>query len=226
MKDTRVRILKKGLGLLAREGLHGVTLGTLAQRSDVSKSGLFAHFGSKQDVQLSLLDETARVAEATFIKPAMEAPAGLPRLVATVTAWFGWSDRAGLNGGCPIAAGMFEMDDADTSDPVRLRLLALEAQGRQLMTALVQDAIKAKHLNQSVDPDQFVWELTGIYLAHHTSHRFRRDPLALQRALTAFHSLVERSSGKTNTKRRTSQSKFGRRARAPGGSRGPRSGSR
>ena len=81
--------MAEGLGLLARSGFAGVTLGALATQSGLSKSGLFAHFGSKTEVQLQLLDETAQTAQKTVVEPAMNAAEGLPRLRAVFEGWLG-----------------------------------------------------------------------------------------------------------------------------------------
>ena len=104
MNETRKRIVAEGLDLLARGGFAGVTLGVLATQTGLSKSGLFAHFGSKTEVQLRLLDETAETARKTVVEPAMKAAEGLPRLRAVFERWLGWSEKAGLGGGCPSPA--------------------------------------------------------------------------------------------------------------------------
>ncbi len=193
MKDTKQRILAQGLNLLTSTGFANVTVGSLAQRTGMSKSGLFAHFGSKEDVQLELLEETHRVATATFIEPALRHPAGLRRLRAVVHGWFGWTDKAGLEGGCPIAAGLFEYDDAPVEGPVRQRLVAMEEQWRMFLGTMTGEAVKAGELRADLDVDQFVWELCGMYLNHHVSHRFLHDPNANARAQEAFRGLIKRS---------------------------------
>src|SRR5579863_3480743 len=105
---TRERILGQGLALMSRAGLSGVTLGVLADQVGMSKSGLFAHFKSKEDVQIELLEYTTQFGRPYIIDPAMRQPEGLPRLKALVKHWLGWAPRSGLPGGCPIAAAMFE----------------------------------------------------------------------------------------------------------------------
>jgi AcrR family transcriptional regulator len=194
MKDTKDRILAEGLDLLAKNGFAGVTLGVLAQQTGLSKSGLFAHFGSKSEVQLRLLDEMMQVSRMTVIEPAMRAASGLPRLRAVFEGWLGWTEKAGLHGGCPVASGFFEFDDADANDPVRRRLAAMEAEWRGFLAELTSAAIGAGDLNPDLDIDQFVWELCGMYLNHHVSYRFLHDPRATKRALFAFAGLVSRSS--------------------------------
>src|SRR5262245_10334852 len=193
MKQTRERIVAEGVGLLSKSGLAGVTLGVLATQTGMSKSGLFAHFKSKEEVQLQLLDETARLAQATVIEPAMKMPAGLGRLRALFTRWLGWSEKAGLGGGCAVAGGFFELDDAPENDPVRQRLMAMELEFRQLLTTLTNDAVKHGELSAGLDVPQFVWEMCGLYLNHHVSYRFIRDPRATKRAHRAFDELVKRS---------------------------------
>jgi AcrR family transcriptional regulator len=167
MKDTKQRIVTEGLDLLVRGGFGGVTLGVLAQQTGLSKSGLFAHFGSKSEVQLRLLEEAAEVSRTTILEPALKIASGLPRLRAVFEGWLGWTEKAGLRGGCPVAGGFFELDDADPQDPVRRRLVALEAEWRGFLAELTAAAVKTGDLSPDLDVDQFVWELCGIYLNHH-----------------------------------------------------------
>jgi AcrR family transcriptional regulator len=200
--STRERILHKGLALMSQSGLSGVTLGVLADQVGMSKSGLFAHFRSKEDVQIELLTHMAEFAAVHVIEPSMAASEGLPRLRALVRNWFGWAQRAGLPGGCPVAAGLFEFDDVEGR--VRNKILEMEGTWRRLLTELVQRAVDLGHLRRDLDVDQFVWELSGIYLGHHAAHRFLRAADADARALTAFQALVDRakpdrSQNKTRT---------------------------
>jgi AcrR family transcriptional regulator len=186
--DTIERILHRGLDLLSEVGLSGVTLGLLAQEVDMSKSGLFAHFRSKDDVQIALLCHMADVANTKVVLPAMQVSPGLPRLKALVKNWFGWTTRAGLRGGCPVAAAMFELDDA--KGEVRAKAVEMEAHWRGLLTQFVKESVERGHLRHDLDVDQFVWELCGIYLSHHTSSRFLRDLRSDARARKAFEALV------------------------------------
>jgi AcrR family transcriptional regulator len=189
--STRERILHQGLALMSQSGLDGVTLGVLADQVGMSKSGLFAHFRSKEDVQIELLSHMAEFAMAHVVEPSMTADEGLPRLRALVRNWFGWAQRAGLPGGCPVAAGLFEFDDVEGR--VRNKILEMESQWRFTLTELVQRAVSLGHLRRDLDVDQFVWELCGIYLGHHAAHRFLRSADADRRAQTAFQALVDRA---------------------------------
>jgi len=197
--STRERILEQGLALMSRSGLPGVTLGVLADQVGMSKSGLFAHFRSKEEVQIGLLQYTAEFATARVVAPAMKAKEGLPRLKALVANWFGWTRRAGLPGGCPVAAGLFEFDDIP--GPVRNKILEMESEWRGLLTGLVRQAVDHGHLRRDLDLDQFVWELCGIYLGHHAAYRFLHSGDADRRAQTAFKALLERAASVPDEKK-------------------------
>src|SRR5260370_31553776 len=109
-RATRDRILDAGLNLLSTSGFAGVTIGLLASQVGMSKSGLFAHFKSKDDIDIALLEQMFEVAQKNIVVPSMRAQQGLSRLTALVENWFGWSTKDGLIEGCPDAAGMFELD--------------------------------------------------------------------------------------------------------------------
>jgi AcrR family transcriptional regulator len=185
------RILERGLDLVSRVGLSGATLGVLASDVGMSKSGLFAHFHSKEAVQVALLRRMAQAADAAVVSPAMKAPPGLPRLTTLVENWLGWAAKAGLRGGCPIAAAMFELDDAP--GPIRCEAVSMEGRWRALLSRLTGEAVALGHLRQNLGVEQFVWELCGIYLSHHVSTRFLQDPQADRRASLAVGALIKRS---------------------------------
>jgi len=191
---TREKILQCGLDLLSEVGLSGVSLGVLAREVGMSKSGLFAHFRSIEEVQLALLRHMGEVATEHVVLPAMQVAAGLPRLTALVHRWLGWTTTAGLRGGCPVAAAMFELDDA--AGQVRATVVEMERNWRGLLSQMVQGAVDAGDLDVDLDVEQFVWELCGIYLCHHASRRFLRDARSDARALTAFEALVARARTK------------------------------
>ena len=188
---ARDRILVSGSNLLSHAGLSGVTLAALAHQAGMSKSGIFAHFKSKNDLQIQLLDRTAQIAQEHVVAPAFQVEEGLPRLLALVKRWMGWTRHAGLEGGCAVAAGMFELDDQ--SGPVRDKLLLLEEFWRNLLVDLTKRAVELQHLREGVDVEQFVWEICGIYLSHHISLRFLNDPQADTRAARALDGLIERA---------------------------------
>jgi AcrR family transcriptional regulator len=187
---TKERLLGIGLDQVSIGGLAGLTLGRLADASGLSKSGLFVHFRSKERLQLDLLNRFEAVADRNVVRPALRAQPGLPRLRALATLWFGWPTRAGLKGGCPLAAALFELDDLEGG--VRDYVRKLEARWRVLLGQLVSEAISEGHLRGDTDVEQFVWELCGIYLAHHVASRFVRSKGADVRGRMALDALIRR----------------------------------
>jgi hypothetical protein len=142
-----------------------------------------------------------KIAGRTVIAPAMTAPEDRsPRLNALVQRSFGWTRRAGLDGGCAVAAGLFEPDDHE--GPAREHLLAMEKRWRDLLAEQVRRSIQLNHFLKEVDVDQFVWELCGIYLSHHASYRFVRDPKADKRAAKASDALLRRFVSESDARAR------------------------
>ena len=186
--STHERILRRGLEIVSERGVMGVSVGGLAERAGLSKSGLFAHFRSKEDLQLEIL----RFAEGEFERevavPALEAPEGLPRLRAFFERWLGWAPRCGLPGGCPFVGAVFELDDAQ--GPVREYLIEGQRAWSEAILGLIREAVALGHLREDLDAEQFAWQLYGIYLAHHVSQRLVRDPSADAKAHAAFESML------------------------------------
>ncbi len=189
--NTRARLLDAGLDLLSQEGLSGLSLSRIADAAGLSKSGLFAHVRSKDQLEIALLDAGADLARQTVLVPALHAPPGLRRLRVLIAHWLGWSARAGLHGGCPVAAALFELDDRP--GPVRDHVAMLEQRWRALLAGMTKEAVARGELHQDLDVEQFVWELCGIYLSHHAASRFLHDPLAATRAEHAVDALIERA---------------------------------
>jgi AcrR family transcriptional regulator len=187
---TKARLLRIGLNQVSVSGLSGVTLGQLADASGLSKSGLYAHFQSKEQLQVDLLDRFVEVMGRNVVEPAMRAGPGLPRLNALLELWFGWPARVGLSGGCPLSAALFELDDLDGG--VRDHVRELESQWRATLSKLVSAAVAEGHLSVDTDVEQFVWEICGIYLGHHVASRFVRTEAADARARTALDALIRR----------------------------------
>ena len=197
---------------MSQSGLNGVTLGVLADEVGMSKSGLFAHFRSKEEVQIELLTHMGEFASERVVKPSMIESEGLPRLRALVRNWFGWAQRVGLPGGCPVAAGLFEFDDVEGR--VRNKILEMEGAFRQILIELVEQAVAKGHFHKDLDVAQFVWELCGIYLGHHAAHRFLRAADADSRAQTAFEALVTRALRVGRQRREATNSDEPRRSRS------------
>jgi AcrR family transcriptional regulator len=187
-EETRAQILDAAVQQASEAGFESLTIGALAERTGLSKSGLFAHFGSRTDLQIAALDETARrFTEAVFL-PALKAPRGLKRLRALFANWIAWPERAKLRGSCPIQAASGEYDD----QPGPMREAVVERQrtlARELARA-VQFAIDSGELRAGTEANQFVFEMFGIVLACYHTHRLVGDAGASARALDAFERLV------------------------------------
>jgi AcrR family transcriptional regulator len=192
MESTHGRILWRGLEIMSERGLGGVSLGGLADRSGMSKSGLFAHFRSKEELQVELLRAAEAALRREVVDPIADGPEGLPKLRALMGRWLGWAARSGLPGGCPLYGAAFELDDAQEG-PVRDFLMKSKGEWTEMLEGMANKAVELGHLREDLDAVQFVWQLEGIYLSHHVSQRLMRDPEADARALTAFDELVASS---------------------------------
>lgn len=169
-------------------GVGGLSIGVLAERTGMSKSGLFAHFGSKEELQLAVLREAQQRFAEVVLRPAFRRPRGLERLRAIVVNWLDWTREANLPGGCVINAAAAEFDDQPGAlrDEVRNGMLAL----RRTLADTVAKAVATGELRADTDVDQFAFELEGIYQVAQQSRRLLNDPDADRRALVAFDRLV------------------------------------
>jgi AcrR family transcriptional regulator len=175
---TRQAILEHATSLASRVGIEGLTIGSLAEELDLSKSGLFAHFKSKEALQIQVVEFTIHRFIDVAVKPALGAARGELRVRALFQHWLAWPGNAGL-AGCPFVALSTELDDR----PGPMRDLVVRAQKDWL------DVI-ANCFRTDADPEQFAYDLYGIMLAHHHAARLLHDPKADQRARTAFESLL------------------------------------
>jgi AcrR family transcriptional regulator len=187
---TRQDILGQAVALASEYGLEGLTIGSLADRLGMSKSGLFAHFGSKEDLQLATLRNARERFQQTVFSPALEAPRGLPRLRELFTRWLAWADDPELPGGCVIIGATAEYDDRP--GPVRDELVRSQRDLRRALVRGVELAIAEGHFRADTDPAQFAFELFAIVFAAHHDRRLLRDPSVTQRAAAAFDALVAR----------------------------------
>jgi AcrR family transcriptional regulator len=186
--ETFDRLVRSGVSIGSAVGISRVTMGDLATEAGLSKSGLFAHFGSKAELQIALFAFAKSLARHTVADPAFTAPIGLRRLRALIDNWFGWARQAELPGGCPFASAAFEFDDVE--GPVRDSVVSAHHEWVGLLEALTRDAVSTGELRFDLDVEQFVWELHGIYLSHHVSDRLLRDPRAENRRRVAVDRLV------------------------------------
>ena len=189
---TRVAILDEALRLVSKAGLDGLTIGTLAEATGMSKSGLFAHFGSREELLLAVLAHgQAQFGEVVF-QPAMAKPRGLPRLRAMFVNWLDWTESAELPGGCPMIGGAAEFDDKP--GPVREMLAGGQRTWIETLKRAVRQGVEEGQLARDTDPEQIAFEMFGIALVVHHHRLLLGYKKARERALAALDSLFKRHS--------------------------------
>ncbi|SNS21291.1 transcriptional regulator, TetR family [Noviherbaspirillum humi] len=184
---TRAAILDVALDLASRDGLEGLTIGLLADKMNMSKSGVFAHFGSREDLQIEVLKLYHRHFEQDVFYPSMKQPRGLPRLEAMFA---NWVRRVSVEiaSGCIYISGAVEYDDRPGA--IREELAEMVGIWQAALRRCVQQAIDARHLRPNTDPDQLVYEMYGLILALHHDARFLKKPGSVHRAEAGFERLI------------------------------------
>jgi AcrR family transcriptional regulator len=186
-QQTRATILDAALALASNMGLEGLSIGALAEVTQMSKSGVFAHFGSREELQISVVREYHNKFEEEVFFPAMREARGLPRLKALFQRWVHRVSME-LDSGCIYISGAVEFDDRP--GPVRDALASMVLAWQAALEKSVNMAVEEGHLNPDIDPLQLVFELHGLILALHHDARFLRNAGALDRVRTAFERLV------------------------------------
>jgi AcrR family transcriptional regulator len=186
-EQTRAAILDAALEMASREGLEGLTIGVLADRMDMSKSGVFAHFGSREDLQIDVLRLYNHQFEQEVFYPSIREPRGLPRLQSLFRRWV---DRVSLEiaSGCIYISGAVEYDDRP--GPIRDHLVDMVDSWQRALHRAAQQAIDEHHLKSDTDPKQLVFEMYGLVLALHHDARFIRSPGSVTRAHAGFERLI------------------------------------
>lgn len=187
-QQTRAVILDAALGLASHMGLEGLSIGALAEVTQMSKSGVFAHFGSREELQISVIREYhARFEEEVFF-PAIREPRGLPRLRALFERWIR-RVSVELDSGCIYISGAVEFDDRP--GPVRDALVTMVQTWQDALERAIRMAVDEGHLKPDTDPPQMLFEVHGLILALHHDARFLRHPGAVERARRAFDRVIE-----------------------------------
>jgi AcrR family transcriptional regulator len=181
---TRQAILATAADVASVDGLDGLTVGRLAGELSMSKSGLFAHFGSKQDLQLATIEEARQRYVREVIEPALAAGAGICRLHALCESFLSYLERAVFPGGCFFASAMAEFD-AKAPGPVRDRIADCQAQWMDILERSGRDARAAADLETSTDPQQLAFELEAALLSANWYYHLYHDPIYLKRARRA-----------------------------------------
>jgi AcrR family transcriptional regulator len=177
---TRGAILRAAADLATVDGLEGLSIGNLAAATGISKSGLFAHFGSKQELQLATVDQAERILTAEVIQPALAAPPGLAQLAAVCEAYLGYVQRRVFPGGCFFAATALEM--GTRPGPVKDRVAAINSGFTALLGSFAATAIEQHELRAREDPGRLAFELHSILLGADTKFILNDDPAALDLA--------------------------------------------
>src|SRR5262245_15266910 len=177
---TRAAILRTAASLATVDGLEGLSIGNLAAATGISKSGLYAHFGSKQELQLATIDEAERILNAEVVEPALAARPGLAQLAAVCEAFLGYVQRRVFPGGCFFAATALEM--GTHPGPVKERVAAIQSGFAAQLRGFAATALEQHELPAREDPDRLAFELHAILLAADAKFVLYDDPAVLDLA--------------------------------------------
>lgn len=198
-RQTRAFILDAALALASRHGLEGLSIGGLAEVTGMSKSGVFAHFGSREELQISVIREYhARFEDEVFV-PAIREPRGVPRLRALFERWVR-RVSVEIDSGCIYISGAVEFDDRP--GPVRDALDGMVRSWQGALEKAIQIAMAEGQLRQDTDPLQLLFEIHGLILALHHDARFLRNPGAVDRARAGFDRLIDSALADNNLQAR------------------------
>jgi AcrR family transcriptional regulator len=191
-QETRATILDEAANLASINGLNGLTIGTLAAHTGMSKSGLFRHFGSKEGLQVATLKAGVDRFTATVIRPALRAQRGAARVQAVFDRWLEWGTERGFAGGCLFIPASFELDDQP--GPARDYLATTQQQWLDLLATTARTAIETGDFRPDLDCDQFAHEFNTILLGFNQAHRLMRNAKAADLARRHFERLVKDAS--------------------------------
>ncbi|MBI3229127.1 MAG: TetR/AcrR family transcriptional regulator [Burkholderiales bacterium] len=185
---TRAAILEVALNLASRDGLEGLTIGLLADKMNMSKSGVFAHFGSREDLQSEVLKLYHSNFEREVFFPSIKEARGLPRLQAMYARWIK-RVTVEIASGCIYISGAVEYDDRP--GPIREELAGMVRAWQEALLRCVQQTIACGDFKPDTDPHQVVFEMYGLILALHHDARFLRMPGSVNRAQAGFDRLID-----------------------------------
>lgn len=195
-QQTRAAILDAALNLASQMGIEGLSIGALAEVTGMSKSGVFAHFGSREELQISVIREYHARFEEEVFKTAIQQPRGLPRLRALFENWVA-KVATEIDSGCIYISGAVEFDDRP--GPVRDALAGMVVTWHTSLVRAIRMAVEMGHLRADTDPMQMQFEIHGLILSLHHDARFLRSTGAIDRARVAFDRVVQYyAQGATN----------------------------
>lgn len=184
--DTKTAILKTALQMASNLGLEGVTIGVLAKEMKLSKSCLFAHFQSKEKLQLEILDYAANYFSRHVIIPALKTERGIPRIKALIKNWIDWSSK--LTGGCIFVIAGNEYNDRPGN--VRDYLLSQQEEWIDCLKRVAQSAIETEDFKKDIDKEQFAFDLYSMLLGIHYYDKLLNDKAIKQRQDKALHDVL------------------------------------
>ena len=188
---TRAAILDVALDLSSRDGLEGLTIGLLADKMNMSKSGVFAHFGSREELQISVIREYHNRFEQEVFYPAMSSPRGVARLRAMFDNWMKRTSIE-IDSGCIYISGAIEF--GDRTGLVRDALVSSVMTWHAAMKRAIEHCKELGQLRDEVSPEQMLFEIHGLILALHYEARFLQTPGSIDRAITGFNNILARCS--------------------------------
>jgi len=184
--DTRNSILSVGLEMASQYGLEDVTIGNLAKTMDMSKSGIFGHFQSKENLQILIINFAVHQFTQSVVIPSLKVERGIPRIRAMVDRWIKWGND--LGGGCIFVSASNEF--SDRPGPVRDALLAYQKIWLESLAKLAESAIKSGDFRADIDAHQFAFELYSLLLGFHHYHRMLRDEKIQEKEERALEKLI------------------------------------
>ena len=190
-QQTKAVIVEAALGLATQIGLEGLSIGALAEVTQMSKSGVFAHFGSREELQISVIREYHARFEDEVFYPAMREPRGLPRLLALFANWMKRTSIE-IDSGCIYISGAIEF--GDRTGLVRDALVSSVMTWHAAMKRAIEHCKELGQLRDEVSPEQMLFEIHGLILALHYEARFLQTPESIDRAITGFNNILARCS--------------------------------
>ena len=186
-KSRKTTIIETGLEMASHLGLENVTIGNLAKEMQMSKSGLFAHFQSKENLQIDIMNYAEEDFRQNVILPALKVERGIPRIRNLVDRWIEWGNK--LTGGCIfVSAGM---EYSDRPGKVREALLKQQEEWIDSLRRFAQSAIKAGDFRKNIDCEQFAFDLYSLLLGFHYYYKLLNDKKTKQKQQIAFERLLE-----------------------------------
>ncbi len=189
-QETKTAILDEAVEIATEIGFSGLTIGQLAERTRMSKSGLFAHFKSKESLQLETLERARRRFTDLVIRPTLAAPRGVTRVRALVDHWLTWATET--KGGCIFVTASIEYDDVP--GPMRDALVRSERDWTEFIVTVVRTAISEGDFREDLDAEQFAFTVQALMYGYHHAARLMRDPNALDRTRRGLDELLAASA--------------------------------